>query len=160
MSNQSAHVTCDANYFTNTPNWQVNSYSVSGKSSGMLSDFDTRHKPVQCLIPEVPPARSLGGTTFGKSCTVTCNEVFIPTGLGGDVNQQTLKCGATGHVTSWKECERVRGVTSPRIVSRCNRRLYALSGVFWWDVRRTRAALGSLWTVHLKAERPSVPAAT
>ena len=115
--NQFALVTRHANFDTDTTDWQVNSYSVSDESSGMLSDPDTRQKPVQCLIPEVPPARPLGGTTFGKSCTMVGDEEFTLTGLGGDGNQQTLGCAATGHFTSWKECERVRCVIPPGIVS-------------------------------------------
>ena len=48
---------------------------------------------------------------------MTVDEEFILTGLGGDVNKQTLECAVTGHFASWKECKRVRFIIPPRIVS-------------------------------------------
>ena len=45
------------------------------------------------------------------------DEGFARTELGRDVDIQTLECLATGPFTNWKDCERVRCVIPPRIVS-------------------------------------------
>ena len=83
MSHQSALVTCDLDYSTDMINCQADSYSVFFESSDTLSGLEA-----------VQHARSREGTPFGESCTVTDDEEFTLTGLGGDVNKQTLEvCG-------------------------------------------------------------------
>ena len=106
VCNQSALVTCNVSCCTHTTNWQTKSYSVFCVSSDTLPDLDA-----------VPHASSFEGTSFGEICTMTCNEEFTLTGLGEEVNPQTLQCAASGHFASWKECERVKCVIPARIVS-------------------------------------------
>ena len=106
VSNQSALVTCDANYFTDPTNRQANSYGVFCESFGTLS------------VPEaVLHASTLEGTIVAESCKVTCDEKFTLTGLGGDMNKQTLECLLTGQFARGKECKRVRFAIPLRIVS-------------------------------------------
>ena len=109
VSNQSALITCDENYSTDSTNRHANSYCVVCESSGYMQ------APSRALLL-VRAARSLATRARGR-CRAT------DPGVSGDKAFRQLEGVRESKVHhSTKHC------------LRCNRRLFGLSGVFRWRV--------------------------